>query len=81
MENLLRYMTYLANGALIVVACFISAHSYGRDSFVALLLLFPPALSLTALCLGPDLEERRLRRQVSKARLRKELQDLEKKAA
>ena len=47
-----------------------------RPSRWRMLLLVPPVLSIMALRTGPDAEERALARQVSKARLRRELADL-----
>lgn len=79
MEKLIRYAAYLANLVLIAAAFIIMLKSYGgRDALMASLLALPPILSLFALYSGPDLEERQLLREVTKARLRKELKDLSK---
>ena len=77
MDRLIRYAACAANAVMIVTAIVIFANAYGSQKFLALLLAIPPALSLFALCSGPDKEERLLQRQVSKARLRRELQELE----
>lgn len=69
----------LANLLQIGAAVFIAANSYSqKDVLFCLLLLVAPALSLLALRRGPDREERRLSREVRKARLRRELEDLQK---
>lgn len=79
MERIIRYAAYLANLVLIVAALIIMLKSYGgRDALMASLLTLPPILSLLALYTGPDGEERQLYRDVTKARLRKELKDLTK---
>jgi hypothetical protein len=79
MDRFMRYAAYLANLCMIVGAVGLFANAYGREKFIALLLAIPAILSLMALWNYPDLEERRLARQVSKARLRRELLDLEAK--
>ena len=76
MERFLRYAAYLANVVLIGAALIMVLHNYGRDSLLAALLTVPPILSLFSLYVGPDAEERQLLRDVTKARLRKELKDL-----
>jgi hypothetical protein len=77
MERIIRYAAYLANLVLIASAFIIMLKSYGgRDALLAGLLSMPPILSLLALYMGPDAEERQLHRDVTKARLRKELKDL-----
>jgi hypothetical protein len=77
MERIIRYAAYLANLVLVASALIIMLKSYGgRDGLFAGLLTVPPILSLFALYYGPDAEERQLQRDVTKARLRKELKDL-----
>ena len=76
MDKLIRYAAYLGNLALAGVAVIVMITGYGRDVMYAMLLMVPPVLSFLALMCGPDLEEMRLRRQVNKAKLRKELEDL-----
>jgi hypothetical protein len=78
MDPSFRYAAYIANIGLLIFSGFLLTHSYGRDAYWALLLAFPPVLSLKAIHFSPDLEERRLLRQVSKARLQQELQTLAK---
>jgi hypothetical protein len=76
MERWLRYAAYLSNIVLIASAMIMVLHNYGNDSLLASLLAVPPILSLFSLYFGPDAEERQLQRDVTKARLRKELKDL-----
>ena len=76
MERWLRYAAYLSNVVLIGAAMIMVLHNYGNDSLLAGLLAVPPILSLFSLYFGPDAEERQLSRDVTKARLRKELKDL-----
>ena len=81
MDRILRYAAVAACIVQIITVGIILSHTYrGRDFFLALLLVVPPALSIAALWTGPDREERRLRRQVEKLRLRVELKELEGKA-
>lgn len=80
MDRVIRWAAFLANVGLVIVTCFIVSKTYGlRDGMLASLLALPPLISLIALYIGPDIEERRLTRQVNKARLRAELEKLEKK--
>jgi hypothetical protein len=67
----------IANALLIAGALFIASQAYGRDVYFALLLALPPLLSIIALMRGPDSEQRALESAVTKARLRRELADLE----
>ncbi|MEZ0225071.1 MAG: hypothetical protein ACAH83_11000 [Alphaproteobacteria bacterium] len=76
MERIIRYAAYLANLVLIGAALILTLRSYGQSALFASLLTLPPILSLLALYNGPDVEERQLQRDVTKARLRKELKDL-----
>jgi hypothetical protein len=50
--------------------------SHGSDARLALLLIIPPMISIIAIYMGPDLEERRLIRSLNKAKLKKELKSL-----
>lgn len=80
MDKVIRWIAFLANVGLIIVTGFILSKTYGlRDGLLASLLAVPPLVSLIALYIGPDIEERRLMKQVNKARLRAELEKLEKK--
>lgn len=77
MSQLVRYAAYAVLGIQILAAAFVAANSYSsREAILAFLLVIPPILALVALYGGPDREERKLRGLVTKARLRKELQDL-----
>lgn len=66
----------IANVLLILGAAYIFLNAYGRDTYIALALAVPPLLSIIALLRGPDRELRRLQDDVAKARLRRELADL-----
>lgn len=77
MAQPLRYLAYAALIIQLLVVGFVLTQAYSaRDVMGAVLLALPPVLALWALYSGPDREERKLRSQVAKARLRKELQDL-----
>ena len=76
MERWLRYAAYLANVVLLGAALILVLHNSGDTSLRASLLTVPAILSLFSLYFGPDAEERQLQRDVTKARLRKELKDL-----
>ncbi len=80
MDRIIRYAAYAACAAQIIAVGIIIANSYSsRDMLLACLVAVPPLLFIAALLLSPDIEERRLRRQVAKLRLRAELQELEAK--
>ncbi len=72
-----RILAYIANIIMIVIACFALGNSYGADSFLAMLLFVPPALSILALKKQGDREERNLKKRIRKAHLRKELKALD----
>ncbi|MEZ0260733.1 MAG: hypothetical protein ACAH80_06970 [Alphaproteobacteria bacterium] len=78
-RKLLLISATTANVIMIVVAAFTFFSMYGSrfEKLMAALLFVPPVLSLLALCKGPDKEERELSEAVRKARLRKELKDLQ----
>lgn len=76
MERFIHIAAYLANITMMVFAAFIIRESYGAETYVALLLMVPPVLSLLALYHGPDKEERQLTRRLNKARMRKELEEI-----
>lgn len=79
MDRFIRYAAYLGNAGLLVTTAVLAANTYGlKQAMLASLLALPAILSLIALYIGPDLEERRLTRQVNKARLRAELEKLSK---
>ncbi len=78
MKQPLRIAAYICCTLQIICAVFVITQAYNsRDIIMAILLIIPAALAIFALCGGPDREERKLREQVSKARLRRELQELE----
>lgn len=78
MDRAIRIIAYICNVGLVILAVLIFAKSYGRQElFFASCAFFPALINLLALGLGPDLEERRLRRKLNKARMREELSRLE----
>lgn len=72
----LKYLSLLANLGMLVFALWLYAEAYGPEKNLALLLFIPPVLSILAIFREPDLEERRLQKQVRKAQLRKALKEL-----
>ncbi len=77
-DKILYVTTLLANAVLLLVLAALFFDAHGEESLLIALMAAVPVLSLVLLYKGPDREERRLRRQVNKARLRKELAELEK---
>ncbi len=69
-------LAIIANVLLILGAGYIFLNAYGRDTYIALALGVPPLLSIIALLRGPDKELRALETDVAKARLRRELAEL-----
>jgi hypothetical protein len=62
----------------ILVVGFLLTQAYSaRDFMAGFALAVPPVLGILALYCGPDKEERQLRTQLTKARMRKELRELE----
>lgn len=78
MDRIVYFAALLANIIQIGFSVFLFMEGYGREAMLALLLLFPPLISIAAIHFSPDLEERRLTRKLRKARLRRELADVEK---
>ena len=76
MDKIVHYVAYAANILLLGFAVYTFLTGYGNNRFFAAVLTIPPILSVIALRIGPDLEERKLARQLNKARMRKDLQDL-----
>lgn len=76
MDRFLRYAAYIASAAQFVFVLALVPSTYGWDVFALLMLAIPPILTAAALYAGPDIEERRLLRHVTKARLRQELSEL-----
>lgn len=78
MDRYIRIAAFVANTGMIVAAAFIFANAYRFDQrLLAALLFLPPVLSICALRNSPDKEERDLAKSVRKARLRRELKDLQ----
>jgi Co/Zn/Cd efflux system component len=78
MQRKLLIAATIANVGMIIAAAVIFFSTYrAADKMMAALLFLPPLLSILALCKGPDKEERELDQAVRKARLRKELKDLQ----
>lgn len=79
MPNALRYLAIAANVLFLlgVLVLYADQRPYRGIEYLIYFLAFAyPVINLFALCTGPDREERLLRRQVSKAELRKRLKDL-----
>lgn len=77
-KNPLRIVVYIVAALQFICAGFVLSEAYGpRDMMLAALLGVLPVLAVLALRCGPDKEERTLQSQVNKARLRRELKDLE----
>lgn len=73
-----RYIAYAFCVIQLIAVLFLLFESYSiKDALAASLLALLPIAAIFALRSGPDKEERLLRSQVQKARLRKELQELE----
>lgn len=76
-DKIVLIAAILANLGMIVFISILMTRSYGDDSKIAIILLIPPILSLLALWQSGDFEERRLRKLLRKASLRKQLKELE----
>ncbi len=77
MDRIIRYTAYFTNILLVFGALFLVTQAYTvTEILIALFLFVPPILSIIALYTGPDLEERKLLRQLHKTRLRIELKNL-----
>lgn len=80
MDRVFRYAAYLTGIIQVLfVLTTLPELNNSSDIMSALFLLLLPVLAMVALYTGPDIEERRLHKQVNKARLRAELETLEKK--
>ena len=79
MDRVLYWAAMMANVLLAGFAVFLIFFEIrgARDMALVLLLCLPPVLSVLALHYTADREERILLRKVRKARLRRELKDLE----
>ena len=78
MNKIVYYAALMVNILLLLFAVYTFLTGYGNTRLFAALLIVPPILSVFALRMGPDLEERKLTRELNKARMRKELQNLKK---
>jgi hypothetical protein len=80
MDKIIRYAAYVACVLQLIAVGIIVANAYSsRDGLLGCVVAVPPLLFIGALLMSPDIEERRLRRQVAKLRLRAEMQELEAK--
>lgn len=75
-EAIVYYFAILANAGMIVFALSLIFTAYGDDRVWGVMILVPPLLSLLALSCQGDLEERRLKKRLRKAQLKKQLDDL-----
>jgi hypothetical protein len=79
MARVLYFMAMIANVLAVLVLTFVLFTEVNRGEEIIILALcaLPPILSIIALYTLPDFAARKLEREVHKARLRKELKDLE----
>lgn len=81
MKQPLRLAAYICLTLQLLGVAFLLTQAYSaRDAMAGIVLAVPALLGILALYCGPDKEERMLRTQLTKARMRKELQDLESSA-
>lgn len=78
MDRIVYFAALLVNVIQIGFSAFLFMQGYGREAALALLLMVPPFVSLAAIHFSPDHEERKLTRRLRKARLRRELSEIEK---
>ncbi len=79
MDKFLRFTIYFIACLQIVAAVIVFIEGYSKiDMLVAFAILILPILVIFYLLKGPDREERELKKEVNKARLRKELDELKK---
>ena len=77
-DTILHALAIIANIGMILFALFLFSQTYGYiEQLLVLILLVPPLLSLWVILRQGDGEERRLRKSLRKAQLRKELKSLE----
>ena len=81
MDKIVYFISFIANIILLAFSFFTFLTGYGEDRIFSVLLMIPAIFSIFEQRIGPDLEERKLTRQLNKARMSKELQDLENKTA
>lgn len=81
MNRLLRIITYVFCFAQLgFVISQLPGISHNADILTAILLLCLPVFAIAALVTGPDREEVKLKKEVTKARLKNELEELGKKS-
>jgi len=73
MDQIIRFAAYFASLVQLVFVVTLIPQTSGMDLLALGLLFFPPILTAIALYAGPDMEERRLGRQLNKARMKHEL--------
>jgi hypothetical protein len=78
MDRIIYLAALLVNIIQIGFSVFLYWKGYGREAALALLFILPPVVSIAAIHFSPDHEERRLTRKLRKARLRRELEEMEK---
>lgn len=76
-DKIIFSLAVLANFIMLAFALYLMVFAYGNESRLALLLAAPPVLSLIALFNTGGIEERRMKTQLRKAQLRKQLKELE----
>ncbi len=81
MDKIVYYISLAANIILLAFSLFTFLTGYGEDRFFSMLLTIPAIFAILEQRIGLDLEERRLARKLNKARMSKELRDLENKTA
>ncbi len=75
-DKVLLALAITANTAQFLLAAVLCFNAYGKDVYVALLLMAVPVITFVAWRFGFDAEEHTLARLVRKARLKKELEEL-----
>ncbi len=69
-------LTMIANLIMIAVVLFFATQAYGDEVFIILLFLIPPLLSVATIAKMGSKEDRKLKKRIKTARLRKELKEL-----
>jgi hypothetical protein len=77
MQKAVYYTSLITSTTLLAYALYLFLLGYSSERVVGILLMVPTVSTLLILSMGPDIEERILARRLNKARMRKELQDLE----
>lgn len=76
-DKILFFAAIVSNTIMVAFALYLALFSYGNEGKLAVFLLIPPVLALAVIMRGEDREERKLRKAVRKATLRKQLKELE----